>query len=381
MKRRLAILTEIIAPYRIPVLNALVQNPDVDPFVIFLSETDPGLRKWRVYKDEIRFDYAVLPSWRRRIGKHNLLINRGLHSALDRARPDAIVCGGYNYLSSWSAAAWARRARIPFLLWCESTLQDQRNGYGVIEFLKRKFVQRCDAFVVPGKSASQYLRALGVRGDIVMAPNAVDIDFFSRAARARQGRADPVEKFGLPARYFLYVGRLVTEKGIFELLDAYAKLDCALKSAVGLVFVGDGAQKRELMRRSARMSLAKVHCVDFLQREDLASVYGHAEALVLPTHSDPWGLVVNEAMACGLPIIATNAAGCARDLVEDSVNGFVVRPGDVAGLTSAMSRLARDARRRMEMSSRSRERIQSYSPEACASGIAEAAKSLWAAHA
>jgi len=381
MKRRLAILTEIIAPYRIPVLNALVQNPDVDPFVIFLSETDPSLRRWRVYKDEIRFDYTVLPSWRRRVGKYNVLLNHGLSSVLDRVRPDAIVCGGYSYLSSWSASVWARRARIPFLLWCESTLKDQRSGHGVIEFLKRRFVQRCDAFVVPGKSAGEYLRALGVRGEIITAPNAVDIDFFSGAAQLSQCGSDPIERFGLPGRYFLYVGRLVTEKGIFELLDAYAKLDRSLKSAVGLVFVGDGAQKHELMRRIAVISHAKVRCMDFLQREDLASVYGHAEALVLPTHSDPWGLVVNEAMACGLPIITTNAAGCARDLVEDSVNGFVVRPGDVAGLSSAMSRLACDARIRQEMSSSSRERIQGYSPAACASGIAEAAKSLWTAQA
>jgi glycosyltransferase involved in cell wall biosynthesis len=377
MKRRLAILTEIIAPYRIPVLNALVQDPDVDPYVIFLSETDPSLRKWKVYKDEIRFNYAVLPSWRRRIGKYNVLLNRGLSAVLERVRPDAIVCGGYSYLSSWSASAWARRARIPMLLWCESTLHDQRKGYGVIEFLKRKFVRRCDAFVVPGKSAREYLRALGVEGNIITAPNAVDITFFSRAAQTSHSGCGPGEGLGLPERYFLYVGRLVTEKGIFELLDAYAKLNPAIQSKVGLVFAGDGAQKEELMRKIAHMSLAGVRCLGFLQREDLATVYARAEALVLPTHSDTWGLVVNEAMACGLPVLTTSAAGCAEDLVEDSVNGFLVRPGDVAALSSAMSRLACDPHRRQEMSLSSRERIAAYSPEACASGIAAAAKSLW----
>ena len=378
MKRRLVILTEIIAPYRIPVLNALAQDPNVDPYVIFLSETDPSLRQWKIYRDEICFDYAVLSSWRRRIGKHCLLLNRGLNAVLDRVRPDAIVCGGYNYLAAWTASRWAWRMGVPLLLWSESTMQDQRSGRGIVEFLKRQFVRRCDAFVVPGKSARAYLHALGAQErDIVTAPNAVDIRFFSNAVPASQSGSERCEEFGLPERYFLYVGRLVTEKGIFELLHAYAKLEPAIRATVGLIFVGDGVQKEELMRRIAQMSLGKVQCLGFLQREDLAAVYSGAEALVLPTHSDTWGLVVNEAMACGLPVITTTVAGCAADLVEDSVNGFLICPGDTAELSSAMARLVCDPRRQREMGSRARERIQAYSPEACASGIAQAVNSLW----
>ncbi len=112
MKPRVVILTEIIAPYRIPIFNALAQRDDVEPHVIFLSETDPSLRQWRIYKDEIQFSYQVLPASRRRIGKYNLLLNWDLSRALEASRPDVLLCGGYNYISSWNAAFWARRRHV-----------------------------------------------------------------------------------------------------------------------------------------------------------------------------------------------------------------------------------------------------------------------------
>ena len=94
MTRRIVIITEIIAPYRIPVFNALAQHDGVELHVIFLAENDPTEREWLVYKNEIRFSYQVLPSWRRRLGRHNFLLNWGAETALRRARPDFVVCGG-----------------------------------------------------------------------------------------------------------------------------------------------------------------------------------------------------------------------------------------------------------------------------------------------
>ena len=109
MNRRLVILTEIIAPYRIPVFNALAKVEGINLHVIFLAETDPEARDWLVYKDEIRFSWQVLPSYRNRIGRHNLLLNAGVAAALRKAKPDVIICGGYNYIASWRALLWARR--------------------------------------------------------------------------------------------------------------------------------------------------------------------------------------------------------------------------------------------------------------------------------
>ena len=374
---KLVIVTEIIAPYRIPIFNALAQRPEVDLRVVFLSENDPTLRQWLVYKDEIRFRYDVLPSWRQRLGRYNLLLNRGVHSTLNRIDPDVVLCGGYNYLASWSAAYWAREHRVPFLLWTESTLFDRRRGYPLVEFMKKRFLNLCSAFVVPGRSSLNYLKDLGVaERRIITAPNAVDTALFSQLAQAaRRDESQVRARHRLPWRYFLYVGRLVKAKGVFDLLDAYSRLKAEIRSAIGLVFVGIGSDYAALVDRASKIAPGQIHVPGFVHRDELAAFYALADGLIFPTHSDPWGLVVNEAMACGLPVIATSVAGCVLDLVQDGWNGFVVPPRDPARLAAAMENLAPDSRRRTEMGRNSRERIEAYSPASWAQGMLEAVNS------
>jgi glycosyltransferase involved in cell wall biosynthesis len=208
------------------------------------------------------------------------------------------------------------------------------------------------------------------------APNAVDNSLFAtQAENTRAHAAEFREKLGLPSRFVLFVGRLVLEKGIFDLLEAYAKLESGVRSEVGLVFAGDGVSKEKLAQQAKRISPGAVCFPGFAQREDLAALYALAETLVLPTHSDTWGLVVNEAMACGLPIIVSSVAGCSADLVEDGWNGYVVPPRDSQKLSVAINSLVRQPELKRLMSARSSERIRNYSPEACADGLAAAALS------
>lgn len=375
MTPKTVIVTEIIAPYRIPVFNALARGAEADLHVIFLADTDAALRQWRVYTDEIRFSYEVLPSWRWRAGKHSLLMNRGLWKALNDTNAQAIVCGGYNYPASWESRWWAHRRNVRFVLWTESNQQDKRPGGAGVESLKRYFVRSCDAFVVPGKSSFAYLQTFGVSEPVIFtAPNAVDNRFFAdQTQKVKRDSAAYRERLGLPKRFILFVGRLVPEKGVFDLVQAYAKLEASLRSEVGLVFAGDGASRNELEAKAKQVNPGVICFPGFAQREDLAALYAMAETLVLPTHSDPWGLVVNEAMACGLPVIVSSVAGCSADLVEDGWNGYVVPPRDSDKLNVAINSLVRQPEVKERMSARSLERIQNYSPEACAAGLAAAA--------
>jgi glycosyltransferase involved in cell wall biosynthesis len=377
MSCRVVIITEIIAPYRIPVFNALAQYNGIDLHVIFLAETDPTQRQWLVYKDEICFSYQVLPSWRRRIGRRSLLLNWGAETALRSAAPDFIVCGGYNYVASWRAMFWAQRNRVPFVLWTESTARDFRSGDPLTEFLKRRFLRRCHGFAVPGKSSAEYLRSYGIPDKMIFAaPNAVDTCFFAKRAEVIRKDGDTHRQaLHLPPHFFLFAGRLVPEKGVFDLLRAYNTLAPELRKEMGLVFVGDGAARSTLQRRAASISPGCIYFAGFAQREDLAAYYALADVLVFPTHSDPWGLVVNEAIACGLPVISSASAGCTADLVESGWNGRVVPAGEVDQLASAMDELGCDAKLRSLMGQRSRERNNQYSPEAWAAGIADAALS------
>jgi len=374
MTRRVVIITELIAPYRIPVFNALARRQGIDLHVIFLSENDCTQRQWQVYKDEIRFSCQVLSSWRRRLGRQIFLLNWGVERALRQACPDFIVCGGYNYAASWQSMSWARRNGVAFSVWCESTSADLRKAYRLIEFCKKQFLRRCDAFVVPGKSSFNYLRDCGIPQELIFtAPNAVDTDLFAnRAEVIRQTPATYREALRLPQRFFLYAGRLVREKGIFDLLDAYGALQPELRKNVGLVFVGDGPERSALRERAAATNPGSIHVVGFAQREELAAYYALADVFVFPTHTDPWGLVVNEAMACGLPIIASQAAGCVVDLVANGRNGRIVSVGNVQELAGAMADLALDTGLRALMGRRSRERIEQFSPEAWAAGMADA---------
>jgi glycosyltransferase involved in cell wall biosynthesis len=374
MKRRLVITTEIISPYRIPVFNVLAQHPDVDLHVIFLAETDPSMRRWKVYKEEIRFSYEVLPHWRRRVAGYNILLNWGVASALERAQPDVIVCGGYGYPASWQALGWARRRQRPVFLWSESNQQDQRRRLPHVEMLKRRFITACSGFVVPGKSAAAYVAAFGVPPErIFVAPNAVDNAFFSQqASEARSRAAEMRRQFSLPERYFLCVGRLIPSKGVFDLLDAYSRLAPELRAGAGLLFVGDGVEQTELETRAAAIHPGAVQFAGFAHREQLAVYYALAQALVFPTHTDPWGLVVNEAMASGLPIVATDAGGCVVDLVQDGWNGYVVPKSAPAKLAEALTKVAGSPDLDAIMGARSAQRIEQNSPQACAAGFVAA---------
>ncbi len=374
MTERVVIVTEIISPYRIPLFNALARQPGIDLHVIFLSETDPSLRQWEIYQNEIKFSYQVLPSWRRRIGKYNLLLNRKMMSALKAAAPEIVVCGGYSYLASWLCLLWSRRRQIPFLLWSESNEQDSRRQAFFVEFLKREFLNRCAAFVVPGESARAYLRAQRVDNEnIFTAPNAVDNDLFATAAERARTRSEELRKeLALPKRYFLFVGRMVREKGVFDLLEAYAKLDARLREQMGLILVGDGPSRRVVEEQAAGISPGTIRFTGFVQRDDLAKYYGLAEALVLATHSDTWGLVVNEAMACGLAIIVSDVAGCAPDLIKTKWNGLLIPARDILSLASAMSSLAAKPDLCKSMGLNSQQQIARFTAEVWATSMRSA---------
>jgi glycosyltransferase involved in cell wall biosynthesis len=378
MTRRLVIITEIISPYRIPLFNSLAQRGDIDLHVIFLAETDPALRQWIVYKHEIKFSYQVLRSWRKQISSYNCLLNKGIGAALEAVRPDAILCGGYNYLASWQALFWARTHNTPFFLWSESNSQDLRSGQALLEMLKGEFLRQCAGFVVPGKCALEYLRSQGVREDkIFTAVNAVDNERFAQAAESARRQASQVRvNLGLPERFFLFAGRVVREKGVFELLAAYAKLGSALRQQVGLVFVGDGAARQPLEIEALSVTPGTIQFAGFAQREQLASYYALAQALILPTYSDAWGLVVNEAMACGLPIILSRAAGCGADLVTEGWNGSIVPFKDVNALASAMRSFATKPDLCVIMGNHSRKRILDYSPKEWSAGVVRMMESV-----
>ena len=280
---RIALLTEIPAPYRIPLFNALADTDGVDLRVLFLAEHDPR-RQYPVYEEEFRFDRRVLSGAGAVARGRWVMFSRGTAHELERFDPDIVLLGGWNQPAFfWTGLRWARRRGRPVVLWVESTLHDERSGSIVLERLKRRAVGAASGFLVPGRAALEYVESLGVSPErIVVAPNAVDLSIFSVDVERR-------ERDGCT---FLYVGRLAAEKGIDVLLDAFDDVPGEL------LIAGSGPAEAELRSRTN----GRVRFLGQLSREELPQLYAGADCFVLPSRSEPWGMVLNEAAAAGLPL-------------------------------------------------------------------------------
>ncbi len=346
---RLALLTEIPAPYRIPLFNALSER--VDLRVLFLAERDPRRGFYELHRDEWRFDNRVLRGAQLQRGARWLVLNRAVVRELRRFRPDAVAVGGWNQPAFWLALAYCRVRRIPLLVWIESTARDARSEARPLALARAVMVRGASGAYVPGTAAAEYARSLGVEL-VETAPNAIDASVFERAA------VDRSERDGCT---FLYAGRLDPEKGLDTLLEAFRDVPGEL------VLVGGGSDEQRLRGLAGE----RVRFEGPVDRDELVGYYRDADVFVLPSRSEPWGMVLNEAAAAGLPLVATEESGAAHDLIDG--NGFRVPADDVPALRAALLRLADDPELRQTYGARSRELAKRFTPEAWAEGVANAA--------
>jgi glycosyltransferase involved in cell wall biosynthesis len=362
---RLLIVTEIPAPYRIPLFNALAAEPGVDPCVAFLAEHDPR-RSYRVYREEFAFREVVLPGRSVVRGRRWLVLSRGVLRLLRRVKPDVIVVGGWNQPAFWQVLLAGRVFRRPTLLWVESTAADARSNAALTVGLRRLALRLASGFLVPGRASRDYLRSLGVDdGRIFDAPNAVDVGVFGE--RVRNERTDLAalrERLSLGGCVFLYVGRLEAEKGPDVLVSAMAEVPAEL------VLVGSGSLEPELRAGAGE----RVRFVGHLARDGLVPWYAAADCLVVPSRSDTWGMTLNEGAAAGLPLVATDVVGGAHDLIEPGVNGYRVPAENPSALADALRAVATDGAFRRRAGHRSRELARRFTPEAWAAGVVSAAR-------
>jgi glycosyltransferase involved in cell wall biosynthesis len=176
---------------------------------------------------------------------------------------------------------------------------------------------------------------------------------------------------GLVGTVFVYVGRLWAGKGIRPLLAAYRIVEKTYPQQSTLLMVGDGPEL-DIVRRAASTNNLSIHLAGFHQKKDLPRLYAASDVFVFPTLGDPYGLVVDEAMATGLPVISTTAAGEIRERVMEGINGLLVPPDDPIALAGAMIRLLMDPSGRERMGARSRELISPYSPQSWAADFTAA---------
>jgi 1,2-diacylglycerol 3-alpha-glucosyltransferase len=302
---------------------------------------------------------------------------RAMRRLLEAERPDALGIVGYARPESMAALNWARKNGRPTILMSESQEIDHPRTWWK-EAVKRRRVTRFSSGLVGGPRHRDYLVKLGMaRSRIALGYNAVDNAAF--AARAEAARRSTDARRGLPERpYFLAINRFVPEKNLNRLVEAFARyrLDAPTGHAWDLVLCGDGPGAVDVERAIRASGVAEaIHRPGFLQVEELAPWLAFASAFVHPSLMEPWGLVVNEAAACGLPLLVSDRAGCVETLVPDppGTTGRRFDPRDELELTSALawiSGLPESERR--SMGQNAAEVVGRWGPERFAEGTVEA---------
>ncbi|GAB3568188.1 hypothetical protein GCM10027578_20440 [Spirosoma luteolum] len=363
------------AHYKASVFEALQQivdqQPDVTLKVLQLArnersragmETDQAAPVYR-YTYELLFDRFLedVPVVER---------TRTLLRRVAAFKPDVINLTGYYDPAQVAVLLWARARGIPVVMQNESTTADNRRG-GWKETLKRRIIGLCSGFFCFGNRSADYLLSLGVPAHkILLRKNAVD----NRTIRQVYDQALPTrpirqQQLGLPPNNFIYIGRLIGIKNLPTLLDAFAQARqlASAAPAWGLVLLGDGADRPALLEQIARLGLADVVSIQApMPWYRVPELMALSNVLVLPSLSEPWGLVVNEAMVCGLPVLVSNQCGCVPDLVDDGQTGFVFDPNDVTALAGHMADFMNNRVDVPAMRAAVERRIAPYAPEAVA---------------
>jgi 1,2-diacylglycerol 3-alpha-glucosyltransferase len=296
-------------------------------------------------------------------------------------KPDVVFIYGYSLGIMRQITFWAERNGVGVFLISDSNEFD-RTRYKPLELLKSLFVSRVDAAFVGGTSSSMYLQKLGFPKErIVTGYDVIDNRAFCRCAyENRCAQSQTQEMRSLPADYFLYVGRIIKEKNLERLLAAYGRYAESVSSETtpwGLVFCGSGPGEEDLRRSIDHMPQQlreRVLFCGLIRQPELIDFYSCASCLVLPSTSESWGLVVNEAMVCKLPVLVSRRAGCSADLVQEGVTGWLLDPYAVDQLARLMATIHRtDSRVRVEMGEQGQRLIAGWGLEKFCHGVLESA--------
>ena len=385
-KTNVALLTNIFNPHRVELLRALNDQAEICLDTYFCAAGRKDRISWAVDLESVPRNTVLpgfvlsLPFWRKRLHYH---INPSIISVLRKNHYDAIILGGYDSWTMQVVVPYARLTKTPLILWGEISLLEKRPR--LVRAVKAAFlpllIRKYSAFIASSTRSKEYLVHYGAAPDhIHIAPLTVEVDWFlDQTASLQKARGSLKEKMGIQAPLvLLYVGRLIPEKGVGVLLEAYQRL-ILLGSKAALVIVGEGPQEKELRRFCSKHQLHDVHFMGIGKRGELPSYYTVGDIMVVPSLSEPFGVVVVEALASGLPVITTDVVGAVRDLVQDGVNGRVVPAGRAPELCEAMRHVLEDEALRKTMGEHSRQIVQTWthkeSVEGFLAAIADATQS------
>ena len=297
--------------------------------------------------------------------------------ALDELKPHVVAVPGWSFIDALSALEWCDANRTPAVVMSESTAWDERRTFWK-EWIKTRLVKMNSAGLAGGTPHEKYLVQLGLAPErIFLGYDVVDNNYFKKQADAARTDAQNLrQKFGLPEKYFLASARFIEKKNLFRLLQAYARYRELAEDKNNLwsfVLLGDGPLKSELKKLVADLKLeSSVELPGFKQYRELPVYFGLAGAFVHASTTEQWGLVVNEAMASGLPVLVSDRCGCAADLVSPGVNGFQFDPNNTDELTQLLLKISTKNFPLTDFGAASQKIVSAWGPERFATGLRDA---------
>jgi glycosyltransferase involved in cell wall biosynthesis len=361
---RLAVLNSHPIQYFTPFYRRLSLEPDIDLTVYYCSRKGLDAYFDGDFGERVRWDidllqgyqYEFLPNfWRNSEGIGFLgLLNPSIIERLRNGRFDAVIIHGHQHSTMLLGALTAKLSKTALMTRCDTHLQLRRSS---LKHLLRKlllapYYRQFDACLAVGTRNEMFYKALGVPAErIFLIPFAVDNQLFARPAGFTNDQREQLRKaYNLPPKkpLILFVSKLQDRKHPLHLLKAFALL-LEKGHDASLVFIGSGKQEEVLVKWVEQNKIPDVTFLGFRNQGDLPSLYGISDIFVLPSDNEPWGLVINEAMAAGLPVIASEEVGAVPDLVQDNVNGFTFAVGDINALSHCLQVLVCDQQLRSRM--------------------------------
>jgi glycosyltransferase involved in cell wall biosynthesis len=383
---RLGLVATHPVQYQVPWYRALAAVPGVDLTVFYALLPDAHQQgvgfgvdfRWDLplfegYRHELLTNVAHRPS----LGRFGGCDTPAIREVVRQRGLDACIISGWGG-KTYLQALWAcRRNGTPTVVRGESNALRKRSW--PVRVAHRLLLRQYTAFLAIGKSNGDFYRRNGVRPDrIFSGPYCVDNEYFAREAeRLRPRRAEFKRRWGIPpsAYTFLFCGKLVKKKRPFDALRAVARAAEGEPSiSIHLLIVGDGPLRDECESLTKREGLP-VSFTGFLNQGEIPAAYVAADCLVLPSdYGETWGLVVNEAMACGLPAIVSDRVGCHPDLVNPGQTGAVFACGDIPGLARELRGFALGREQWPEITRKARSKAAEYSVDRLLAGSLRATR-------
>jgi glycosyltransferase involved in cell wall biosynthesis len=387
-KIRMAHLVAHPVQYLVPIYREIGRNPDIDFTVYFYSDESLGKHFDEGFDREFQWSTPLLGGYKHEFlpsskGKPiNRLIgwpNWDILGELRRQRYDVLWVNSYIGTNAWIARLGAMWSHTPIFFRDDTNLLTPRPLWkrAVKNILLRNFLRGTGALYV-GEESKRYWTFYGIPSRRqFFSPHCVDNEYWSSKARElAPRRAEIRKKFGIcdDAPVILFCAKFIPKKQPLMLLNAFARVREQLPC--WLLMVGDGPLRGDVERRVREAGIENVILPGFLNQDELPSAYTAADVFTLPSAFDEtWGLVVNEAMNFGLPIVVSDRVGCNKDLLRPGWNGYCISHVDEVELAERLKDLVESPDKRAEFGRNSAELIKKYTVSRCASGIVQAGRS------